>query len=183
MKVDYQKTIIYKLCCRDVNIKEIYIGHTTNFKLRNKQHKTDCNNPNYKQYNSYKYKFIRDNGGYSNWNMIIIKDYPCNNKREAEAEENRIMIELGASLNSQKSYTTEEQKKEDRKNYNKQNKDIINEKQKNYYQQNKDNILEKQKEKVICDKCDTAITKRYLKQHQKSDKCKKLSVCMILDDD
>ena len=42
--------------------------------------------------------------------------------------------------------------------------------------------LEKQKQKVICDKCGATISKKYLKQHQKSDKCKKLSVCMILDD-
>ena len=47
--------------------------------------------------------------------MIKIKDYPCNNKREAEAEENKNMIELGATLNSQKSYVNEEQKKEQKK--------------------------------------------------------------------
>ena len=35
MKVDYQKTFIYKLCCRDPTITDIYVGHSTNFKQRN----------------------------------------------------------------------------------------------------------------------------------------------------
>ena len=39
MKVDYQKTFIYKLCCRDPTISQIYIGHSTNFKQRNRGHK------------------------------------------------------------------------------------------------------------------------------------------------
>ena len=217
MKVDYQKTFIYKLCCKDINIKDIYVGHTTDYKSRNQDHKNSCNNPNSKKYNEYKYQFIRENGGYENFYMIKIKDFPCTEKRAAEAEENRIMIELSATLNSKKSYRSEEEKKEyDKeyyKNYYQQNKDELNEKQKNYYQQNKDNILEQQKEykkdyyeqnkeiikeksknyrednkhiineKVICDKCGTTITKNSLKRHQKTDKCKRLSVCMILDDD
>jgi len=153
MKIDYQKTIIYKLCCKDPTIKDIYVGHTTNFKIRNNGHRSCCNNPNGKQYNHYKYQFIRDNGGYENWNMIIIKDYPCNNKRDAEKEENRIMIDLGATLNICKAYVSKEEKKEYRKNYNnmynkkysEENKEILCEKKKEYYQENRTEIIEKLK--------------------------------------
>ncbi len=100
MKVDYQKTFIYKLCCKDFNVKDIYVGHSTNFKLRNQAHKNDCcHNINSKSYNSYKYRFIRENGGFDNWIMIKLYDYPCENKRQAEAEECKTMIELGATLN------------------------------------------------------------------------------------
>ena len=59
MKVDYSKTFIYKLCCRDPNVKEIYVGHSTDFKSRNLSHKYSCNNINSKGYNSYNYRFIR----------------------------------------------------------------------------------------------------------------------------
>jgi hypothetical protein len=29
--IDYSKTIIYKIVCNDLNIKDVYVGHTTNF--------------------------------------------------------------------------------------------------------------------------------------------------------
>ena len=64
--IDYSKGFIYKLCCLDVNVKHIYIGSSTNFKERKKHHKVCCNNEKQKTYNSYKYKFIRDNGGWDN---------------------------------------------------------------------------------------------------------------------
>jgi len=167
MKVDYQKTIIYKLCCKDPTIKDIYVGHTINFKQRNYKHKSASNNPNSNEYNDYKYKFIRDNGGYSNWNMIIVKDYPCNNKRDAEKEENRIMIELGSTLNSNKSYVSKEEKKEYYKQHNKNY-------YPNYYQENRTEKLEKMKVKVNCEYCNCLSTKSHLKRHQKTQKCIKI---------
>ena len=29
--INYQNTIIYKICCNDLNVKHVYVGHTTNF--------------------------------------------------------------------------------------------------------------------------------------------------------
>ena len=29
--IDYSNTIFYKISCKDENIKELYIGHTTNY--------------------------------------------------------------------------------------------------------------------------------------------------------
>ena len=118
MKVDYSKTFIYKLCCRNPTISPIYIGHSTNFKQRNQKHKYGCNNINSKGYNQYKYRFIRDNGNYENWIMIKLYDFPCISKREAEAEECKTMIELNATLNSMKSFVSEEEKKEKKKEWN-----------------------------------------------------------------
>jgi predicted GIY-YIG superfamily endonuclease len=45
-KMDYSNTIIYKIFCKDPSIKEIYIGHTTNFVTRKSEHKTSCKNSN-----------------------------------------------------------------------------------------------------------------------------------------
>ena len=42
LSIDYSNSIIYKLCCRDVNVKEIYVGSTTNFRARKNQHKSCC---------------------------------------------------------------------------------------------------------------------------------------------
>ena len=30
-EINYQNTIIYKIRCKDLNIKDVYVGHTTNF--------------------------------------------------------------------------------------------------------------------------------------------------------
>ena len=32
--IDYSKTIIYRIVCKDINIKECYVGSTTDFKGR-----------------------------------------------------------------------------------------------------------------------------------------------------
>ena len=192
MKVDYQKTFIYKLCCRDPTITDIYVGHSTNFKQRNKLHKFGCNNINSKKSNSYNYRFIRENGGYDNWIMIKLYEYPCNNKRQAEAEETNTMIELGATLNMRKSFITEEEKKEYNKNFNKKryennkeeikkyskeyyhnNKTEMDKKWKKYYENNKTEINEKRKVKVKCEFCGFELQKNCLRQHQKTQKCMK----------
>jgi hypothetical protein len=189
MKVDYQNTIIYKLCCLDVNVTEIYVGSTTNFKLRNQHHRNCCNNPAQKRYNQYNYQFIRNHGGYENWRMIVINEFPCKSNREAECEEQRVMVELGATLNSKRAFRTEQEKQEQMKQlcekrktdpkyieYQKQfekkrktdPKRIEYRKQcdKEYYKNNKDEINEKKKEKVTCEFCGKVITKAYLKKHQ-----------------
>ena len=54
LKTDYSKTIIYKICCNDLNITDIYVGSTTNFRARKSQHKTRC-----KDYNNKLYNFIQ----------------------------------------------------------------------------------------------------------------------------
>ena len=76
---DYSKTIIYCLVCKDVSITDCYISHTTNFKQQKSQHKCCCTKEKYKGYNYKVYKFIRQNGGWDNWFMAMIKTFPCNN--------------------------------------------------------------------------------------------------------
>ena len=139
---DYSKTLIYKIVCNDLNIKDCYVGHTTNWIKRKSAHKTNCNNQNRKEHNHNVYKFIRQNGGWGNWEMIEIKKYPCNDKREAEAEERRYYEQLNSNLNTYRPFTTKDEKKEQRKdydkNYNEKNKDKIKEINKNYNENNKD---------------------------------------------
>ena len=81
--INYQDTIIYKICCNDLNVKYVYVRHTTNFIKRKANHKSNCNNSGGKIYNLKVYQTIRDNGNWDNWSMIKIEDYPCNDKLEA----------------------------------------------------------------------------------------------------
>ena len=48
---NYTESMIYKLCCKDTTIEEIYIGSTTNFNRRKAEHKQVCNNTNKYGYN------------------------------------------------------------------------------------------------------------------------------------
>jgi hypothetical protein len=133
--VNYGNSLIYKLCCKDVNIDKIYVGSTVNLSRRKSEHKQCCNNTNSKKYNMFVYKFIRDNGGFENWDMIQIMKYPCNDKRELQQKENETMKELKAELNSQSSFNTEEEKKEEKKEEKEEEKE--EEKKSNY----KDDII------------------------------------------
>jgi hypothetical protein len=93
---NYQQSIIYKICCKDLEIQDIYIGSTTNFKQRKYRHKSNLNKG--KNYNIY--NFIRDNGGWDNWEMVLIKEFKCNTKLELFSEERKTIEEFNPTLNS-----------------------------------------------------------------------------------
>ena len=49
--VNYNNSTIYKLCCNDLSVTDIYVGSTTNFKMRKHDHKSRYNNELGKSYN------------------------------------------------------------------------------------------------------------------------------------
>ena len=60
-------TNIYKLHCKDTNIKDSFLGYTSNANDCNIYHKRRCNFSNGKLY-----QFIRENGGWNNWKFIVL---------------------------------------------------------------------------------------------------------------
>jgi hypothetical protein len=101
-EIDYSKTIIYKIVCKDKTINDVYVGHTTSFIKRKYQHKLCCNNLN----NKIKiYEVIRANGGWDNWEMIEIATYNCNNSEEARIKEQEHYEEIIKPLNAVKPYS------------------------------------------------------------------------------
>jgi hypothetical protein len=134
--------IYYKIVCKDENIKDCYVGKTTNFKRRIWNHKSDCYNQSRKCYNLNLYKFIRENGGINNWNFIEIEKGEYDNKDSAFRE--RYWFEnLNATLNSVIPSRT---KKENNKEYSKNNKEILKEYQNEYRKNNKEILKEYQNE-------------------------------------
>ena len=99
--IDYSNTTIYKLCCKDPSITDVYVGHTTNFTNRKKTHKSRCNLETTKYYNLYVYQFIRNNGGWNNWSMVEIEHISCTNTNDAVKNERNYIELLGATLNTQ----------------------------------------------------------------------------------
>lgn len=154
VKINYANTIIYKIICKNINIKESYIGHTTDFTDRKYKHKHSCNNENNKNYNLYVYQFIRENGGWINWDMVEIEKIKCIDKFDATKKE-RYWIEFyNAELNSVIPNRTNKERytvnKEiiliKAKEYREENKEKIAEYKKDFYELNKEEILEYHKE-------------------------------------
>lgn len=50
-EIDYSKTVMYKIVCNDLTVKDCYVGSTTDFTNRKGQHKSCCINENLKNYN------------------------------------------------------------------------------------------------------------------------------------
>jgi len=94
--IDYSTTIIYKITCKDTNIKELYVGHTTNFVQRRQAHKQECINNNACKL----YAIIREHGGWNNWIMEIVHFFTCNDQYEARTKEQEYFVLLKATLNS-----------------------------------------------------------------------------------
>ena len=99
---DYSKTIIYKIECKDVNIKDVYIGQTTNFINRKAVHKIRCNHNNNPKYYYKIYECMRNNGGFNNWDIIKLENYNCNNLKEAINREKYYMNLLNPTLNKRR---------------------------------------------------------------------------------
>ena len=94
-----QTGFIYKLCCRDPTIKDVYVGSTKNLRVRKAMHKSKCNNADSKEYNFRVYQFIRANQGFENWDVIQLEEVDYNTKHELRARERHFFESLNASLN------------------------------------------------------------------------------------
>jgi hypothetical protein len=89
---DYSKGQIYKIT--DVGQTKCYIGST----IQQLCYRMASHRANYKNYLDGTYTFVSvfslfEEFGVENCKMVWVKDFPCNNKKELEAEEGRIQKE------------------------------------------------------------------------------------------
>ena len=159
---------IYKLCCKDPNIKDCYIGSTNNFIHRNYQHKHATNNENGRQYNQSIYECIRQNGGWDNWEMCrleVITEKLSKTELERiersyiEREESTVNVLIPTRTYLEYQHTSEryqdyqqnyrqthiEQTEEYNRIYREQNSDKIKEYKAKFYEANKEEIAEQAK--------------------------------------
>jgi hypothetical protein len=100
VEIDYSNTLFYKIYCVNPDITDMYIGHTTNFIQRKYAHKQCTANSKSPIYNSKLYTYIRNHGGWDNWNMEIIAFHKCEDKYVAREYEQKYFKEYKATLNS-----------------------------------------------------------------------------------
>ena len=158
-EMDYSKCIIYKIQHKDNN-DLLYVGHTTNFTKRKNEHKSRVICEMNKEYNHKVYQMIRENGGWDDFNMVVIKDFPCENKQQATTEEDRIMREMKATMNTFRASRSQKEYRQDNKEY------FINYKAE-YFQKNKERITSKNNKVCICE-CGKEYTYQNRLRHEKT---------------
>tara|TARA_R110000822_G_scaffold261498_1_gene386112 strand:+ start:20 stop:559 length:540 start_codon:yes stop_codon:yes gene_type:complete len=161
----------YKLSIAD----KCYVGSTTDFDKRMRNHKSNCNNKNNKRHNSKVYQYMRQNGGWENVKVMIIDKIIYNHKREAEEMETTFMLRDGAELNSQypkrsiKEWYVDNREiilERDKQKF-KDNKQQILERCKEYYEKNRKKINERNREKITCDICSKIMSRDWMTRHKK----------------
>ena len=156
----YSNTSIYKIVSTDTKITECYVGSTIDFKRRATQHKYRCNNEKNKEYHKLVYQFIREHGGFDNFDIVLIPTKHFNNKLEAEQEERKYIEELKATLNCRvPSRTNKERVNTNRESirlytkiYNNEHREIQAIQHKAYYAIHKDRIHARKRELYILKK-------------------------------
>ena len=135
------------------------------------------------------YQFIRENGGWENWDMILIDTLECENNLKARAKEREFMEKLNVILNTyKKPCFSYEEKIERREEWDKQNperyaeihkksRDKLKEEHPERYKQYRKTNLERnghkyrerEKEKVECE-CGAVINRGYIAGLKKTNK-------------
>lgn len=157
--------IMYKIAPKNSELKSCYIGHTTNFCERKRNHIRNTITKNDKHYHLKHYESIRQTGGWDEWEMVEIEKFIGKTKLEARIREQELINEYSANLNSLKAYISEEDRnvlkkqitqkyreenkellKEQTKKYKEDHKEIISEQMKKYRTEHKEEIYEKTKE-------------------------------------
>ena len=159
--INWETTTVsfYKFVCKDPSILYSYVGHTTNFSKRKGTHKKCCTNSEDKSYNLPIYVFIRQNGGWSNWDMVQTHSQICKDNLEARQIEQELLEQQQLKLNTNNAYLSLEQRKINKSNnakeYREKNKEQIAIKRSEYYEKNKEQITikvledyEKNKERI-----------------------------------
>lgn len=176
--------IIYLIKHKTCDDKKVYVGSTINLKQRINQHRKNCNNKKNKNYKNKLYQYLRENGGFNQYEFIILECYVYNFKRELLCKEDDYIKMYDNNLNQLRAYLSDEEHKNRHKKYREENKDKLKEKNKKqnkkkyekyaekykeearkYREENKDKL----KEKITCE-CGSIVRKADITKHCKTKK-------------
>jgi hypothetical protein len=94
---EYSRSKIYKIKSKDYKITDFYIGSTINsLATRMAHHRSDSKTETDQKF----YKFVANNGGWSNFIIVLVEWFPCKSKDELNAKEQGYKDKLQPSLNS-----------------------------------------------------------------------------------
>ena len=174
-EINYNNTYFYKIVCKD-----IYVGHTINFNKRKYDHKKMALSESTNSVSKlYVYLFIRSNGGWGNFDMILIEECSLQNNLEARKKERYYIEQLNATLNSNLPYrdkgevgklwydNNKEKVLQKISDFRNTNPEIIAERKKQYRLKNIEQIKIKQSERCDCE-CGKSYTLSHKSTHKQS---------------
>ena len=148
---------VYELKSIDKSVTEIYIGSTWDMSDRYWCHQDKCNNKKRKEYNIPLYHYIRENGGFDNFEMTIIDSGECEDRTELHCAE-QFYIDLSGGIENllnDKDALLDKQKRKEKNN-------IASNKKK---QRNKDT------KRFYCEPCDYTFQSKVAREiHYTSNK-------------
>ena len=118
---EYKNTCVYKIACKDTNITNTYVGVTTNFNVRRLAHISCCRTLK----KGKLYDCIRENGGWDNWEMVIVEKFGCFGRKSAIERERYWYDMLKPDLNSNYPSRTHEEWYEHKKENRSSNKKFL----------------------------------------------------------
>lgn len=151
-KKDYSKAVIYKISCKDISVPFVYIGSSINFKMRLAHHKSDYFNVLSPRYKLGLYEFMRANGDWHNFVIVIVEEFSCGSKRELEEREQYWKGVYGDNIGKNRAHITKEQIKEQAHEAYIKNREVRLQKAKAYYEKNKEHkrkYYEDNKERIL----------------------------------
>lgn len=201
--INYETTqiIFYKFVCENPEIKSCYVGHTSNFMNRRRQHKYCCTNNKSTEYELKKYQTIRENGGWNSWKMVEINRRICLDKIDCIKIEQEYIENLQTDMNMKNAYSNraeyrkkyifdnsekiatyhkqhklenKEHYQEYKKKYTLENKELLANQHKTYRLKNLEKIATRAAEKFDC-KCGGKYTSSCKSAHLKT--LKHLTYC------
>lgn len=93
---------IYEIACKDESIQNVYIGHTKNFTRRRSKHMNDYKSKKYKFHN-----FIKQHGGWDNWEMKKIEEIECDKLEARKMEQSYINKNNTQGMNSNRAFISD----------------------------------------------------------------------------
>lgn len=151
MSSQIKKACVYKLVCKNPEIKDMYIGSTKNIHQRAYNHYLTSNNPTSKEYNKKSNVYIRENGGWDNFELIKLCDVEYTEIKELRKKEQEYIDTLKPTLNKSRAYnydgyaqiyrdSRKEQKSESNRKYYLKNKQRLQDYKKIYRAKKKEEL-------------------------------------------
>jgi len=170
---------VYKLVCKDPNVKECYIGSSTNLISRLQKHKFNALNERSTKHHLKVYKKIREYGNWHNWKCEVIAEIKNPTKQELiqlERKHYEEHLETATLNNNYCGRTREETNKAwstknpyYAKNYRIENAVELKKYNQKYYAENKKKVLDYNREKLTC-KCGAIVNRSGTSRHNKTKK-------------
>jgi hypothetical protein len=125
-----------------------YVGSTSNFNSRKSKHRYCCSHEKCKEYNFDIYKYIRDHGGFYNFDIIPIRKLEnISNKTDLLIAEREEMEKFTGLKNMIGSYSTKEEHLEKIRQWRENNPEKNSEYCKKWREANKEKINEYQRQR------------------------------------